>query len=124
MTSPKRIRLSRARGWRLPAGAVNCARPGKLGNPFVVTRDGTREKCVRLYALLMTGYVCLSNGPELHVQNAARAAAMSALDDLRGRDLACWCRLDGKPCHADVLLVIANEAPSPGYLDRFLAVAA
>ncbi|MDP6564592.1 MAG: DUF4326 domain-containing protein, partial [Alphaproteobacteria bacterium] len=28
--------------------------------------------------------------------------------ELAGRDLACWCRLDG-PCHADVLLDIANR---------------
>lgn len=26
---------------------------------------------------------------------------------LRGKDLACWCRLD-QPCHADVLLELAN----------------
>jgi len=32
-----------------------------------------------------------------------------ALDDLRGRDLACWCPLD-QPCHADVLLELANAA--------------
>lgn len=29
------------------------------------------------------------------------------LAPLRGRDLACWCRLD-QPCHADVLLELAN----------------
>lgn len=29
------------------------------------------------------------------------------LDELRGKDLACWCPLD-QPCHADVLLEIAN----------------
>lgn len=28
--------------------------------------------------------------------------------DLAGRDLACWCPLD-QPCHADVLLEIANR---------------
>ena len=28
-------------------------------------------------------------------------------DELRGKDLACWCPLD-KPCHADVLLREAN----------------
>jgi len=27
--------------------------------------------------------------------------------ELRGRDLACWCK-PGAPCHADVLLEIAN----------------
>ncbi|WP_165368501.1 DUF4326 domain-containing protein [Serinicoccus sediminis] len=29
-------------------------------------------------------------------------------DELAGRDLACWCPLD-EPCHADVLLKLANE---------------
>jgi hypothetical protein len=30
------------------------------------------------------------------------------IEGLRGRDLVCWCRLD-QPCHADVLLEIANS---------------
>jgi hypothetical protein len=30
-----------------------------------------------------------------------------AVAELKGRDLACWCPLD-EPCHADVLLRIAN----------------
>lgn len=29
-------------------------------------------------------------------------------DELRGKDLACWCK-EGQPCHADVLLEIANS---------------
>jgi len=29
------------------------------------------------------------------------------IEPLRGKNLACWCRLD-QPCHADVLLKIAN----------------
>lgn len=28
--------------------------------------------------------------------------------ELAGRDLVCWCRVD-QPCHADVLLRLANE---------------
>jgi hypothetical protein len=36
-----------------------------------------------------------------------RQALVASLDELRGRDLACWCPLD-EPCHADVLLEIAN----------------
>ena len=28
--------------------------------------------------------------------------------ELAGRDLACWCPL-GEPCHADVLLEVANR---------------
>jgi hypothetical protein len=31
--------------------------------------------------------------------------------DLRGKNVACYCRLD-EPCHADVLLAIANAEPS------------
>jgi hypothetical protein len=32
---------------------------------------------------------------------------VDAKQTLKGKDLACWCRLD-QPCHADVLLEIAN----------------
>jgi hypothetical protein len=30
------------------------------------------------------------------------------LAPLRGKNLACWCKLD-QPCHADVLLWLANQ---------------
>jgi hypothetical protein len=36
---PRRIQLSRKKGWRLPDGAVSVARPGPLGNPFVIGSD-------------------------------------------------------------------------------------
>jgi hypothetical protein len=32
----------------------------------------------------------------------------SYLAPLRGKNLACWCKLDA-PCHADVLLELANK---------------
>jgi len=40
------------------------------------------------------------------------------LDELRGKDLACWCPLTNKdgsphPCHADVLLEIVNGGVQP-----------
>jgi hypothetical protein len=38
----------------------------------------------------------------------ARFGILDVQHELRGRDLACWCPLD-QPCHADVLLQIANE---------------
>lgn len=39
--------------------------------------------------------------------------AIGALDlsELRGKNLACWCRM-GESCHADVLLEMANADPS------------
>lgn len=40
-----------------------------------------------------------------------RRMVLDRLQELRGHDLACWCRLD-QPCHADVLLGLANEQAS------------
>jgi len=39
---------------------------------------------------------------------ARRSALLHRLPELRGKDLACWCR-PGEPCHADVLLELANR---------------
>lgn len=106
---PVRVQLSRRKGWRMPENTISVARPGPLGNPFVVGKHGTREECVHLYRVLLSGYLVLSTGPELAEQKAAVAAVKERLPDLRGKNLACWCRLDGKPCHADALLEIANQ---------------
>ena len=120
--APKRIRLSRAKGWRMPENAVNCARPGPWGNPFVVGQDGTREECVGLYALLAGKYLCLTCKADLEAQRRAAAMLDTRLHELRGRDLGCWCALDGKACHADVLLLLANAPFCVGMLDHFLIV--
>jgi hypothetical protein len=93
----------------MPENTVSVARPGPLGNPFIVGEHGTREECVRLYRLMLGGYLCLSNGPGVQEQEAAVKAVVKRLPKLRGKSLACWCRNDGKPCHADVLLELANK---------------
>lgn len=41
-----------------------------------------------------------------------RVTAEQVRLNLRGKDLACWCPLD-QPCHADVLLAIANPGWTP-----------
>lgn len=75
----------------MPRDAVYVGRPTKWGNPH---RDRNREVAVLLYrALTVT--------PEL---------AEMARRELRGKDLACWC--PSGPCHADVLLEIANWPPA------------
>lgn len=45
---PKRIQLSRQRGWRKPEGAIVVSRPSRWGNPF---RVGTRDALARVPAL-------------------------------------------------------------------------
>ncbi|WP_212525891.1 DUF4326 domain-containing protein [Actibacterium sp. MT2.3-13A] len=94
---PKRIQLSRRRGWRKPEGAVVVARPSRWGNPYQAGKDGDGDRAplVRLYR----DYLARPGQADL-------VAAIKA--ELRGKDLACWCPLDA-PCHADVLLEIANE---------------
>lgn len=98
---PKRIQRKRKKGWRMPPGAVYVGRPTKWGNPYLVGAipyngdDGqTLEETLWAYQHLF-----------LDGKN---------LTELRGRDLACWCPLtnpDGSPypCHADVLLELANQ---------------
>jgi hypothetical protein len=110
---PKRIRLSRARGFRLPEGAVNVARPGKRGNPFIVGKDGTRIQCVVLFAQLARGFIDLGGRIPPEDQLTMYRRLRRAATDIKGRDVACWCALDG-PCHGDVWLHLANGG---GYLD-------
>jgi hypothetical protein len=91
---PRRIQLSRARGWRMPANTVKVSRgPGmKWGNPFRVGLDGDAEYCVHLFRAWVE----------------AEFLEGEIRRELRGKNLACWCK-PGTPCHADVLLEIANS---------------
>jgi Domain of unknown function (DUF4326) len=95
---PERVRLSRARGWRKPANTVVVARPSRWGNPFTIKEHGgdfSREDAVaRFSEALLTGELPFSVG--------------EVKQQLRGKNLACWCPLD-KACHADVLLEVANS---------------
>jgi Domain of unknown function (DUF4326) len=102
--SPARVRLRRTRGSRKPAGAIVVARPTPWGNPWHLgdpdpdrpdSRIATRARMVELYRRHLDAH------PEL----VERARA-----ELAGADLACWCPLD-EPCHADVLLEVANARP-------------
>lgn len=104
---PQRIQRSRAKGSRLPDNTVCVTRPGPWGNPFVVGRDGTAAECVYLYRRLLDGYVCLTVKATTEDQRAAQRQMMDHLDDLKGKNLACFCGI-GKPCHADTLLELAS----------------
>jgi hypothetical protein len=60
-------------------------------------------------------HLCGPEGERLNLGPAVKAGAAPSKADivkeLRGKNLACWCKL-GEPCHADVLLEIANR-PHP-----------
>ena len=117
LSSPTRIQLSRRKGWRLPEGAVSVSRPGRFGNPF--TREAAIESgfatdetwqafvvgCFRDWLGPSQSGCDWWQGPESHKR---RAAIIDGLPALRGKNLACWCK-PGAPCHADVLLELANR---------------
>jgi len=118
---PVRIQRKRTKGFNLQAAsisinglfAISVTRPGKHGNPYypgcgigrgIIGTDNIArafdnenpEHCVHMF--------------KLHIRDMKRDQPdryEALLAPLRGKNLACWCALD-QPCHADVLLEIAN----------------
>ena len=96
---PKRIQRKRARGWRLPENCIYVGRPTKWGNPYIVgTSTDSPEKPITAREAVERYRVHLLHRTDLDIS------------ELSGKDLCCWCRLD-QPCHADVLLALANPEP-------------
>lgn len=110
---PIRFQLQRVKGWRMPPGSVSVARPGVWGNPWHVGRDGDAAYCAEQFRRAVAGEAVIAWPVSL--QDTVRAIALPDAGVvramLRGLNLGCFCRL-GEPCHADVLLEIAN-APEP-----------
>jgi hypothetical protein len=111
VSQPHRVQLSRKKGCKLPANTAVVSRPSKWGNPYklggFVPGIGTLKN--------MTDVVeAYRQNIEARLAEETPSGAMLRLDmeiNLRGKNLACWCALDA-PCHADVLLRLANEKSS------------
>lgn len=107
---PIRIQLRRTKDWRKPENTVVVSRPSRYGNPFIIG-----------------GFKAFQNdqdpnGPITIIQTRSQEEAVEhfrwlaeqsryrekVIRDLRGKNLACWCK-PGTPCHADILLEIANS---------------
>jgi Domain of unknown function (DUF4326) len=87
---------NKSRHRNIPDEAVYIGRPSKWGNPFSHRSDtqarfkvDTREDAIEAYReyLFVSGLI-------------------DDIEELRGKDLACWCH--PLPCHGDVLVEIAN----------------
>ena len=105
VTTPVRLQLSRKKGFRLvsPNGLpiVKVCRPSKWGNPFALEdlrkiKPGESDRELRERAVLA------------YTQYLPNELAAAARRELAGKNLVCWCPLD-QPCHADVLLRVAND---------------
>jgi hypothetical protein len=116
---PRRIQRKRTKGWKMPPNTVYVGRPTRLGNPFSIRKDvAIPPNPEPMWAVVYQGKVLVRWDTKL-------LAAADAVDRyrmwrkernedyeirqlLRGKEfIACWCPLD-QPCHADVLLEIAN----------------
>lgn len=146
MSAPKRIQLSRKKGWRIPEGAVIVDRRSRWGNWYKPVQVGSlykRQKYVDALPdpkawIVITldkyghrtgsqwgGFADKAEATAFAVDMHARSLRATRLDldglhhhdyylgELRDHDLACWCPLEDAaglrmPCHADVLLELAN----------------
>lgn len=102
----ERVQLSRKAGWRMPPNTVSVARPGKWGNPFKVG-DRVQADPTQPVAVCFSQAEAVEAFRQLMNQPAMAGFRGDVRSNLRGKNLACWCR-PGTPCHADVLLEIAN----------------
>jgi hypothetical protein len=133
VSNPKRIQRKRTKGWRMPPGAVSVCRPGVFGNPFTCNKPHGCPRapcsCCPPNPMPPEGYCCVDAFREYVLSGIEKrpactrtlvGAAMAIVDEykerdelvrrlpeLRGKDLACWCG-EG-PCHADILLELANQ---------------
>lgn len=133
---PQRIQLSRAKGWRKPPNTVVVSRPHAWGNPYrlgAVVADPvnnvnpvaqldpffapprselptTRTRTSMLGERWEQKFYVVETRQQA-VDLFRRLCEFECYDvsSLRGKNLACWCPLD-QPCHADVLLELANAS--------------
>lgn len=111
--APRRVQMSRQKPWRKDhPDAVIVDRRTKWGNPYTVDsykvdypdadQLGRQRMAVSDFRGLIDGrWDGLEDTPDHPTLDEIRA-------ELAGKDLACWCSL-GDPCHADVLLELANR---------------
>jgi Domain of unknown function (DUF4326) len=95
MSEPRRIQLRRTKGWKNPPNTIIVSRPSRWGNPHAIGwcsccgTEHTREEALDEYEAELND------------------VPVSLLAQLRGKNLACWCKI-GDRCHADILLKVVN----------------
>lgn len=86
----------------MPPNTIYVGRPSKWGNPYnwkvigIASALGAYKKELEWY---LSGDGCRKEKTD---------EVKAGLEALRGKNLACWCKLS-EPCHADILLELANK---------------
>ena len=128
--SPQRIQRQRTKGWSTPLCTCGCGKPAiYVGRPTIWGNRYSIYPCVDKWRgwRVVSEYRGDAVGPIFPTRlDATRDAVRrfrrwlstrspSLWRPLRGHDLMCWCPLEDSeghraPCHADVLLELANQA--------------
>lgn len=101
-TAPRRVQRTRRKGAVNEPAAVYVGRGSRWGNPHrLQSQDDTNRVWIvaKFRADLLAGRLGVT------VEDVRR--------ELRGRNLSCWCK-PSEPCHADVLIEVANEPVAGG----------
>lgn len=128
-----RVQRRRENGWRMPPNTLYVGRGSVWGNPFIVGKPSgvfpapmgrhgkaetmipalSLEQCLEFYRDMIRGFLTPEMYPAGH--NWRELHRYAYLPRLRGKNLMCWCAIishgNYQPCHADVLLSIANNVP-------------
>jgi hypothetical protein len=95
--APVRLQRRRTKGFKLisPNGLENIyvGRGTKWGNPYLIKKESDRGISLENY--------------EKAIESKLKADP-NFLDELKGKNLVCWCGKDVE-CHADILLELANK---------------
>ena len=122
---PDRIQRRMTKGWRKPDNTVYVGRPSKWGNPYRVIGgtvygpsrpiEGGELFAYQTHAPASGAVAAAIDCYRRDINCAIRSRLTAEMirRELAGKNLACWCPLD-QPCHADVLLELANSATGTG----------
>jgi hypothetical protein len=94
----------------MPANTVKVDRTTRWGNPHRPEdwRENWPFRETSIGEVGRDGW-CRDRAIEAFIQDMRDGALLLDISALRGKNLACWCRL-GEPCHADILLELANAS--------------
>lgn len=109
---PKRVLLSRKRGWRMPPNTVKVDRSTNWGNPFKIGdphpdhgQPITREEAMDLFRSLLNSDQLDHEYPVNNIKN-----------ELCSKNLACWCALNELTKHLECPLGASQYRSQPNHI--------
>ena len=119
MKEPLRIQRKRTKGFKMPENTVYVGRPTRWGNKYIVREYKSAYQIFRtskrhgIVGMPVAGAyddpkTAATIAVEMYEHDLSSKDIQEIREQLSGKNLACFCK-EGEPCHADVLLKIANS---------------